>query len=179
MFLKILYHLFVFLALFGSLMVVVSKKAIYSSLFLILTMLTIASLFVLMNAQLAAALQIIVYAGAIMVLFLFVIMLLNLGKQASLSRRSRPVRWLGLLFGVGIGAQIIAVIYSGFIPPAETTAAASVTIDHVARLILTDYLYAFEMISVLLLVAVVGAVVLARRYLIQGTETVSETAEKE
>lgn len=179
MVLKIIYHLFVFMAIFGSLMVVVSRRAIYSALFLVLTMITIACMFVLMNAQLAGALQIIVYAGAIMVLFLFVIMLLNIREQAPLSRRSRPVRWLGLLFGCAIGAQTIIVLFSSPTIPSMSAGAKSASIDKVARLILTDYLYAFEMISVLLLIAVVGAVVLARRYLVQGIEVMKEKPDKE
>ncbi len=171
--LKIIYHLFVFLAIFGALMVVFARRAIYGALFLVLTMITIACLFVLLNAQLAGALQIIVYAGAIMVLFLFVIMLLNLGRQAPPSAKSRPVRWLGLVLAGAIGAQMAAVVYSSYILPGMGAGPEAASIEKVARLILTDYLYVFEMVSVLLLIAMIGAVVLARRYLVQGTEICS------
>ncbi|MEN6626915.1 MAG: NADH-quinone oxidoreductase subunit J [Candidatus Sumerlaeia bacterium] len=180
MLIQIIYGLFVAIALASALMVVVARKAIYSALFLVLTMVTIACMFVLMNAQLAAALQIIVYAGAIMVLFLFVIMLLNLGRQPPLSHRSRPVRWLGLVFAFGIALQMGALVFSmKNMLMAMPGGAASITIEQVARLILTDYLYAFEMVSVLLLIAVVGAVVLARRNLVQGVETMIEKPDVE
>lgn len=171
MILQVIYGLFVLIALASAVMVIVSRHAVYSALFLVLSMLTIACLFVLMNAQLAAALQIIVYAGAIMVLFLFVIMLLNLGKQAPLSKKSRPVRWLGVVFAGSIALQMAWLIYSmKSALMAMPGKAGSVSIETVAQMIVTDYLYAFEMISVLLLIAVVGAVVLARRYLVQGVE---------
>ncbi|HOE95858.1 MAG TPA: NADH-quinone oxidoreductase subunit J [Candidatus Sumerlaeota bacterium] len=168
---QIVYGLLFVLALFSAMMVVLSPHAVYGALYLVLTMVGIAALFVLMNAQLAGVLQIIVYAGAIMVLFLFVIMLLNVGRQEGGSGINRSVRWLGGVLSVAFILQVIAM-YAGLRDELAANytleGAQSIRIDDVARLLLTDYIYAFEMTSVLLLVAVIGAVVLARRRLVQG-----------
>lgn len=164
-----IYGLFFALTLFSALMVVLAPHAIYSALYLVLTMLSIAGIFVLMNAQLAAVFQVIVYAGAIMVLFLFVIMLLNLGRSAPLNLRNRSVRWLGLALAVTFLLQMTAVL--GHLRSNEYLfeEPRSVSIQEVGRLLTTHYVYAFEITSILLLVAVIGAVVLARRFLLQGT----------
>ena len=168
---KIIYGLLFLLAFFSALMVVASRHTVYSALYLVVTMVSIAGLFVMMNAQLAAAFQVIVYAGAIMVLFLFVIMLLNIGRPSLPSIRLRGVRWLGLLLALGLGAQFAALFGAlSRQSPYTVAGARSISIQEVARLLLTDYIYAFEMVSVLLLIAVVGAVVLARRHLIQGAD---------
>ncbi|MCL5269065.1 MAG: NADH-quinone oxidoreductase subunit J [bacterium] len=178
MLIQSIYGIFCFVALFSALLVVFSPHPVYGALYLVTTMLSIAGLFVLMNAQLAAAFQVIVYAGAIMVLFMFVIMLLNLGRQDGPAVRTRGVRWWGLVFGGVFLAQVVAMVaqlvtrpVGAAAPSAAPSAAAafaSVRIHEVARLLMTDYVYAFEMTSVLLLIAIVGAVVLARRQLVQG-----------
>ena len=171
-----IYILFCLMALFCAAMVVISSHAIYSALYLVFTMVAIAGLFVLMNAQLAAALQIIVYAGAIMVLFIFVLMLLNIGRQEAPGIHNKNVRWLGILFSMAFVGQAVAMMAA--IPSRDASYtlanARGMAISEVAYRLITDYLYAFEMTSVLLLVAVVGAVVLARRRLIQGTEVVKD-----
>lgn len=171
-----IYILFCLMALFCAAMVVITSHAVYSALYLVFTMIAIAGLFILMNAQLAAALQIIVYAGAIMVLFIFVIMLLNLGKQEAPEIHNKNVRGLGILFGLAFVVQAVALMSAMPSRDASYTLANArdMTINEVARRLITDYVYAFEMTSVLLLVAVVGAVVLARRRLIQGTEIVKD-----
>ncbi len=172
MLIELIYGILFILALFSALMVVLSPHVVYAALYLVMTMVSIAAVFVLMNAPLAGALQIIVYAGAIMVLFLFVIMLLSLGRHEGPRMHNRGVRVLG---GLLAGAFIIqiAVLYGSLrddLGGYSLTNAEGITIEEVARILITDYLYAFEMTSVLLLVAVVGAVVLARRHLIQGAQ---------
>jgi NADH-quinone oxidoreductase subunit J len=163
------YTLLFVLALFSALMVVLSSHAVYSALYLVLTMISLAGLFIMMNAQLAAAFQVIVYAGAIMVLFMFVIMLLSVGRQEVWPLRNRLVRGFGLIFSLAFIGQIIAALASFKLGPAfGLDKASGVNIQQVAQLLLTDYIYPFEMTSVLLLVAVIGAVVLARRFVIQG-----------
>lgn len=170
MLVEFIYGIFFVLALLSGLMVVLTPHAVYSALYLVVTMVSIAGLFVLMNAQLAAFFQIIVYAGAIMVLFLFVVMLLNVGRQVDPPGRTRMLRNLGLVLSLAFVVQLLAMMISIELPEAYSLAnAEGIGIHEVARRLLTDYLYAFEMVSILLLVAVVGAVVLARRWLIQGT----------
>lgn len=171
MLVEIIYILLTVLALFATLMVVLSGHAVYSALYLVVTMIAIAGLFVMMNAQLAAALQVIVYAGAIMVLFLFVIMLLALGRSGRLPMRTRALRLFGLAFGLALllqlGAGVIYLMGGRAYSPQQFQA---VHLQEVTRILITDYLYAFEMTSVLLLIAVIGAIVLARRRLVQGPE---------
>lgn len=167
--LQLFYVILFMLAMFSALMVVLSSHTVYSALYLVLTMISLAGLFILMNAQLAAAFQIIVYAGAIMVLFMFVIMLLNIGRQAEFPARNRVIRQLGLIFALGFIIELVAALASFKLGPNyRLESARGIDIGQVARTVLTDYVYAFEMTSVLLLVAVVGAVVLARRFLLQG-----------
>ena len=164
-----IYALVVLAALFAAIMVVVSPHPVRQALWLVMTMIAIATLFVLMNAQLAAAFQVIVYAGAIMVLFLFVSMLLNLRSLEAAPVRTRSVRWIGLLLAIAFAVQVVAMLAG--VQKTDALAAAPVEaakIDTLARLLITDYIYAFEMTSILLLIAVVGAIVLARRRLIQG-----------
>ncbi len=173
MIIEIIYALFCFLALFSALLVVLSPHPVYSALYLVLTMVSIGGLFVMMNAQLAAAFQIIVYAGAIMVLFLFVIMLLNLGRQQGSSFKLKSVRWWGAALAGAFLVQIAGILANFARSPAALKEPdfMGVSIGDVARLLITDYIYAFEMTSVLLLIAVIGAVVLARKQTVRAVRT--------
>ena len=178
MVLETLYGLFFAFALFCALMVVLSPHAVYSALFLVGTMNSIAGLFVLMNAELAAAFQIIVYTGAIMVLFLFVLMLLNIGRQQDPMQRNRGVRIAGIVFSIAFVAQMLVLLgqLADKVDLAGTytfEGSAGASIARVGYVLQTHYIYAFGMTSVLLLVAMIGAVVMARRHLIQGTRDVT------
>lgn len=173
-FLETLYGLLFATALFSALMVVLAPHAVYNALFLVVTMVSISILFVLMNAQLAGMFQIIVYAGAIMVLFLFVLMLLNIGHSGHPMERNKGVRVLGIGFAVAFVAQLFLVLH--FFSQDKALAVRynlsnpkGIEIAAVGRVLETDYIYAFAMTSILLLVAMIGAVVMARRHLIQGT----------
>ncbi len=177
MFFEIFYVFLFVLTLASAIMVVVSPHAVYSALYLVLTMIGVACLFVMMNAMLAAAFQIIVYAGAIVVLFLFTIMLLNLGRQTPHRGRHAVTRWLGLALSIALVAQVggAMLLLRDALPAGNLpTELVPVPVPQVALFVITEYLYAFEMISVLLLVAVIGSVVLARRRLVQGIEVISD-----
>ena len=169
------YILLAFLAFISALMVVFSRHAVYAALYLVVTMLAIAGLFVIINAQLAAALQILVYAGAIMVLFLFVIMLLNLREASDPPAATRGVRAVGAFFFVALIVQI-GVLVSKFSPevvPTENHAEA-VDIGQIAMSLMTRYVFAFEATSILLLVAVIGAMTLARKKSANGSAAAIE-----
>ena len=157
----IIYSLLFALTFLSAVMVVFSRHAVYSAMFLVVTMVSIAGLFVVIDAQLAAALQVLVYAGAIMVLFLFVIMLLNLGASKEPPPATRSARLLGGVFFLAFVVQISIVVlrFGAFSSPDSD----GITMSGVAAAVLTDHFYAFEMTSVVLLVAVIGAMVLARR----------------
>ncbi len=154
----------------GALGVVLFPSPVRSALSLVLTLFFIAVMFLLLDAQLVAALQVVVYAGAIMVLFLFVIMLLNL--QADPPAMAR----LGVRVAAGLGASLflLAVVHfftrrGGALGDARAMAAplpeAFGTTQGLAELLFTRFLFAFEVTSILLLVAIIGAVVLAKKKL--------------
>jgi len=157
---------FIFLAvvaIISSLGVVVQRSPIHCLLALIITLISIGALFLALDATTVGFLQIIVYVGAIMVLFLFVIWLLNLQAE------DVPVVHLGLKFFATIAVAAMAaelfVFFSrtqGALPP-TTVAADYGSIDSLAQTLFGQYLMAFETTSVLLLVAVIGAVAIARR----------------
>lgn len=170
-------ELFVFVAaatmvLVGALGVVTRSNPVHAAMSLVLTLFGIAVMFVAHNAHFLAAVQVIVYAGAIVVLFLFVIMLLGVDRAEDLSvepiTNQRP---LAFIIGVGITGIVIAAIVSSRAGLAtigngvnETTVdSPDANIRQLGRAIFSDHVFAFEITSVLLLVAVIGTVVMARR----------------
>lgn len=154
------------LAIVSALAMVVVKTPVRSVLSLVLAFFCLAILAVLLAAPFIAALLVIVYAGAILVLFLFVIMLLNLQQEAE-DRDERPVqKWLGLVAVVALGGLLLGVtLRAGAppVPPAGGLIPAKDEIPILGRLLFSDYLLAFEALSVLLLLAAVGALVLSKR----------------
>lgn len=158
-----LFYFLSFLAIMFALMVVLSKNPIHSVLYLVLTFFTIAGHYVLLNAQFLAAVHIIVYAGAIMVLFLFVIMLLNLNKE------TEPHKSLWLKGSAAVASGSLLVILVGSLRGAETMQSAvpfnnSVgLIENLGQTLFKDFLLPFEVASILLLGAMVGAVMLGKK----------------
>ncbi|WP_439880339.1 NADH-quinone oxidoreductase subunit J family protein [Pontibacter sp. MBLB2868] len=161
-----LFYFLTSLTLLCALMVVISKNPVHSVLFLIITFFTISGHYILLNAQFLAAVNIIVYAGAIMVLFLFVIMFLNMGKESdaklktsTLSKISGTVAG-GLLFVVMIAALKDTEIV-GYNP--DTYNSQIGMVENLGAVLFRDYLLPFELASVLFLVAMVGAVMLGKK----------------
>ncbi|MFW6089336.1 MAG: NADH-quinone oxidoreductase subunit J [Gemmatimonadota bacterium] len=152
----------------GAVMMVASRNPVASLMFLVLTLFAVAGLFVLLDAHFLAAVQVIVYAGAIMVLFLFVIMLLNLGHDSAPDLRGLVGRAVALVLGAALFAAAGTTVRGQFVParPAERAAGEALletrgAIAMIADPLFRDYLVPFEVTSLLLLVAVVGAIVLA------------------
>jgi NADH-quinone oxidoreductase subunit J len=139
-----------------------SKNQAYSALFVILAFISLAGLFGLLDAPFIAVIQIIVYAGAIMILFLFVIMMINLREGIPPEKK----RWtIGLSFMIA-GVLIIELIFAlkGFLSPAQTAVEGSPgSPTDLGRLLFTKYLYPFEITSVLIIAALVGAMVLVKK----------------
>lgn len=144
-------------------MVVLSKNPIHSVLYLVLTFFAIAGHYVLMNAQFLAAVHIIVYAGAIMVLFLFVIMLLNLNKE------TEPHKSLWLKGTAAVASGSLLVILVGSLKSAEQLPVAGTydgsigLIEKLGQTLFNEFLLPFEVASILLLGAMVGAVMLGKK----------------
>jgi NADH-quinone oxidoreductase subunit J len=151
-----------------AILVIVQRNPVASAIYLIITLFSLAGIYLLLNAPFIAVIQVLVYAGAIMVLFLFVIMLLNLEKEKRLITRHRRQKVLGVFLGI-ILLVLIGMIFNsvllegskGKFPPEKVAALGNTEV--VARLLFTDYLLPFEITSVLLLVAIIGAIVLAKR----------------
>jgi NADH-quinone oxidoreductase subunit J len=170
-----LFFLFAAAALGGALGVVLSRNPVHSALYLVLTLLSVAVFFLLQDAQLVAAVQVIVYAGAIVVLFLFVIMLLGVDREESLTDPIRLQRPAAIVLGVVVLAEVIFLAGHQWATGAKNGHGVPIhgllSADHsqpdnikrVARVLFTDFLWPFEITAALLVVAVVGSIVLARR----------------
>ena len=154
-----------FLVCLAGLGVVLNRHPVRSAMCLVATLFLLAVFFVFLDASFVAALQIIVYAGAIMVLFVFVIMLLNAGGETKNAGQSQMVRWLGIpLFTIFLG--VISYIVQRAVPSGARVAFGQFTQGSprdVGRSLFTQYLLPFEATSVLVLIAILGAVVLARK----------------
>jgi NADH-quinone oxidoreductase subunit J len=163
------FYVFGIVAIVAALLFITRKSPVAAAMWLVTTMFALAALYVMLDAQFIGAIQVLVYAGAIMVVFLFVIMLLNLGHASEVAdARGRGWKLVAAAVGVAILAQTFAltrVHVQPHIPPGYLARQIEYTgvIAPVAGPLFTEYLLAFEVTSVLLLAAVVGAVVLGRR----------------
>ena len=151
-------------AVVTALMVLLHRNPVIGALFLVGNLLCVAVLYLMLHAQFLAALQVIVYAGAIMVLILFVIMLLNLKREAIGIKAGPAQKWVAAIAALGF----VALAARAIAPLEEATAelpAGYGTAEYVGRNLFGTFYYPFELISLVLLVAMAGAVVLAKRRL--------------
>ena len=161
-----LLDLVAFVAIFAALMVVFHRNPMVSVVFLIVNLICVALFFLFLQAQFLFAIQVVIYAGAIMVLFVFVVMLLNLRQEEEARRGSRIQRALAFVGAPILVGTLWTALWRRRAPPDAYTGGFSSgfgSVEDVGRLLFTDYLFAFEAASVLLVVAMIGAVVLARR----------------
>ena len=160
---KYLFIFLAFLAIFFAIRVVSTKNPIHSVLYLVLTFFAIAGHYILLNAQFLAVVHIIVYAGAIMVLFLFVIMLLNLNKE------TEPHKPIAVKFAAVISAGILLIVLVGALrstnslPAPETINTDMGLVKNLGKVLFKQFLLPFEIASILFLSAMVGAVMLGKR----------------
>ena len=171
------FYVFAAVAVVSTLLVIAQPNPIYSVLLLITSFMALAGLYVLLDAPFVAVTQIIVYAGAIMVLFLFVVMLLNVAQEetvseaeaASAGASSGAARWFGALLATAMALELIwALNRSRGIGTAASVAGVtrqSWSVADIGRTLFTDYAFAFEATSVLILVAMIGSITLAGRHL--------------
>ncbi|QKT05958.1 NADH-quinone oxidoreductase subunit J [Gordonia sp. X0973] len=150
----------------GALGVVFSPKAVYSALFLAMTMLILAVFYIAQGALFLGVVQIVVYTGAVMMLFLFVLMLIGVDSADSLTEAIRGQRYAAVGLGLGFGVLLIAgiahatlAVFVGF----DTATGGNEAIVKLAQLIFNQYLWAFELTGALLITATLGAMVLAHR----------------
>jgi len=169
----ILFYLFAGVAIVASTLVIGQRNPMYSIMLLIASFGALSALYIQLDAPFVAMAQIIVYAGAIMVLFLFVVMLLNAPQEdAAVWDRTHPLRRPGMgRFGALLAGLLIVQLVWALVRATDASAAvgergdvaAISSVRSVGRVLFTDYVFAFEATSILILVAMVGAVVLAAR----------------
>ena len=158
-----LFYFLSFLAILCGLMVVLEKNPVHSVLYLIITFFAIAGHYILLNAQFLAVVHVIVYAGAIMVLFLFVIMLLNLNKETE-PHKTNLVKFAAVISaGLLLVVLVAALRGTEALPPPTTINADMGLVKNLGQVLFTQFLLPFETASLLFLAAMVGAVMLGKR----------------
>ncbi|MBI4548330.1 MAG: NADH-quinone oxidoreductase subunit J [Ignavibacteriae bacterium] len=162
----IFFFLIAALAILSAILMITRRNPIMSVLYLIVNFFSLAVMYLLLHAQFIAIIQILVYAGAIMVLFLFVIMLLNLGDEARLTERPT----LKKMIAVGLTTVVLLQLLVGLrlLTASDSTslsahATAMGTVESIGKALFTDYVLPFEITSVILLAAMVGVIVLAKK----------------
>jgi len=150
-------------AVLGAISLIVQRHPIHSALSLIVVMVALAGLYLLMGAEFVAAVQIIVYGGAIMVLFVFVIMLLNAGEEER-TNFSKLATYAGIPLALAVtGLIAAALVRSSGSLPAPVPSGALTSTKALSMLLFSEFVYPFELTSFLILVAILGAIVLAQR----------------
>jgi NADH-quinone oxidoreductase subunit J len=158
-----LFYFIAFLSIAFALLVIFSKNPVHSVLYLILTFFTFTIHYILLNAQFLAIVNFIVYMGAIMVLFLFVIMLLNLNKDTE-PVKTNMVKFAGVIGGGCLLAVVVASLKAALWSPAVTSKVANLgLVKNLGKVLFGEFLLPFEISSLLLLSAMVGAVLLAKK----------------
>lgn len=159
----LVFLIFAFLALASALVVVAHKNPVYSTMALVVTLFSVAVLFVLLGAPFIGVLQVLVYTGAIVVLFLFVIMLLNIGREDSQIAGHKPQLIVSILGAILFAGLLILALLTMQVGSQQALSPELVSLKGLASVLFNDFLLPFEIIGLLLLVAVIGATVAARR----------------
>ena len=170
----ILFYAFAAISVASTLLVIAQPNPIYSVLLLIGSFMGLAGLYVLLDAPFVAATQIIIYAGAIMVLFLFVVMLLNVRREDSTEvHESGGARALGTVLAIAMAAELVWALSATRGPAGVPSGGGGETawsVGEIGRILFRDYAFAFEATSILILIAMVGAITLAGRH-VAGKKT--------
>ena len=160
----IIFYVLASVALIAAALVIWSRNAVHSAIYLVLSFLSVAAIYVLMQAEFVAAVQVLVYAGGIMVLFLFVIMLVNI--KDTLAPRVRVHATVSSIVALAMIGLVLYVYGQGRLAPASpgpSMLREGGNLELIGASLFTEYLLPFEIASVLLLVAMIGAIVLARQ----------------
>ena len=167
------------LMVLAALGLLVVKRAVHASLCLVFNMVSLAVLYIASSAPFLGVVQVVVYTGAVMMLFLFVLMLVGVDASDSLTETIRGQRWIGLLLGIGLAVVLVSVVsratFSAGPPLSEDEVANPVGL---ARILFGDYVLAMEAVGVLLVTAAVGALVLTHRRRLEPKKTQRYVAEQ-
>ncbi len=161
---KLIFIYFAVVILTSAILTITRRNPVHSIMFMLLLFFHIAGVFVLLNAEFLAAVQLIVYAGAILILYLFVVMLLNVDRESSAARANRFWPWMAA-FGIAIAGELVLLISRGTFPAeaAQPMLPADTGVKELGIVLYQKYLVPFEIASVILLVGLVGAVMLAKK----------------
>lgn len=161
---KLIFFYFAAVILVSAILTITRRNPVHSVMFMLLLFFHIAGVFVLLNAEFLAAVQLIVYAGAILILYLFVVMLLHVDRESSAARANRFWPWI-VAFGILIAGEMIVLIARGAFPreAGKTVRLGGAGVKDLGVLLYQDYLVPFEIASLILLVGLVGAVMLAKK----------------
>jgi NADH-quinone oxidoreductase subunit J len=159
---EIAFYSLSFLAIFSGLAMILSRNPVHSVLYLIVTFFAIAGHYFLLNAEFLGAVHIIVYAGAIMVLFLYVIMMLNLNKE-QIEKTKNWIKFVAVLGSGILMLVLVGLISRSTLVPAHSGTVTSGTVQNLGKILYSDFLLPFELASVLFLAAMVGAVYLSKK----------------
>lgn len=164
-----IFLLFAGVAIIAAANILIQRHPIYSALSLIVTFIALAGIYIQMHAEFIAVMQIVVYTGAIMVLFIFVIMLLNVGAEQRVPDRVHVVKYFGLPLAGLLTVEIGLIVARGFSNEGISVESASINLSGntqmIGKALYTQYVLPFEITSILLLVAIVGAIVMAKKEL--------------
>ncbi len=160
---KFFFLMFAVVAVGSALAVISLKNPVHSALSLIACLLQVAAIFVLLRSPFLAVVQVFIYVGAVMVLFLFVVLVLNI-KKAQLETFPKGRRWFAYAIVPVVGIEFLAVIFGkSFTATGYEAAVEEVEVATLGRALFTEYLFPFEVVSILLLAAMVGAIIMAKK----------------
>jgi NADH-quinone oxidoreductase subunit J len=162
---KLIFLYFAAVILSSAILTITRRNPVHSVMFMLLLFFHIAGVFVLLNAEFLAAVQLIVYAGAILILYLFVVMLLNVDRESSAARANRFWPWMAA-FGALIAGEILLLVSRGSFPGEAGQSmrpASGLGVKALGEALYQKYLLPFEIASIILLVGLVGAVMLAKK----------------
>jgi NADH-quinone oxidoreductase subunit J len=170
------------LVVIAALMILISRKAVHSALWMALTMIILAVFYVEQGAVFLGIVQIVVYTGAVMMLFLFVLMLVGVDASDSFVETLRGQRWVAVLVGLGFGGLLVSLLSRAALPDVVGVSAADEAagghVKALAAIIFIRYLFVFEVVSVLLITAAVGAMVLTHRTLLRPRPSQRDLSEQ-
>ncbi len=161
---KLIFLYFASVIVVSAVLTITRRNPVHSVMFMLLLFFHIAGIFVLLNAEFLAAVQIIVYAGAILILYLFVVMLLNTEREVTSARANRFWPWMAA-FGLVMAVEIILLVSRGSFPAGagQSMRPSGLGVRELGEVLYRDYLVPFEIASLVLLVGLVGAVMLAKK----------------
>lgn len=167
------------LMVLGSLGLIVARKAVHAAICIVFVMVGFAFLYIALDAPFLGIVQIVVYTGAVMMLFLFVLMLVGVDASSSLVETIRGQRWIGVILGLGLGAILGGVVAQTAFPPAVGLDDANSVTNPVglARVLMSDYVLAMEVVGVVLITAAVSALVLTHKRRLTPARGQKEIAE--